>query len=234
MQTILQRFNLAFIFLIFIITIHVGWLNGQTHDSQPQNMTKMDSISLSIGKIIGKNLQQNGLDEIKYEAFLQGVKEQLEGKVTPADFHQANTLVSEYLSQKQAKASEGKIEAGKKFFTENGRRPEVTTTASGLQYEILKEGTGPKPKATDKVKVHYHGTLLDGTVFDSSVDRGEPISFPVNGVIQGWQEALQLMPVGSKWKLYIPYHLAYGERGAGGKIGPYEPLVFEVELLGIE
>ncbi len=234
MQTLFQRLNLSFLFLIFIITIHVGWLNGQTQKSEPKKMTKMDSVSLSIGKIIGKNLQQNGFDKINYEAFVQGIKEQFENKVSAQDFQEANTIVSTYLSSKQAKASEGKIEEGKKFFEENAKRLEVVSLPSGLQYEILKEGTGPKPKATDKVKVHYHGTLLNGTVFDSSVDRGEPISFPVNGVIKGWQEALQLMPVGSKWKLYIPYNLAYGERGAGGVIGPYEPLVFEVELLGIE
>lgn len=109
----------------------------------------------------------------------------------------------------------------------------MKTTASGLQYEVITEGTGPMPKATDKVTTHYHGTLLDGKVFDSSVQRGQPIDFPVNGVIQGWQEALQLMKVGSKWKLYVPYDLAYGDRGAGGDIGPYETLIFEVELIKI-
>jgi len=234
MQKILKGGNLSILFLLFILTIHVGWLKGQTQTSPSKKLTKMDSVSQAIGKIIGKNLQQNGLDEINYDAFIDGVKAQLEGKISPAEFEQANRIVSSYLGEKQAKASQGKIEEGKKFFEENAKRNGVVTLPSGLQYEVIKEGNGPKPKATDKVKVHYHGTLLDGTVFDSSVERGEPISFPVNGVIQGWQEALQLMPVGAKWKLYIPYNLAYGERGAGGKIGPYEPLVFEVELLGIE
>jgi FKBP-type peptidyl-prolyl cis-trans isomerase FklB len=124
--------------------------------------------------------------------------------------------------------------AGEKFLAENAKRPEVVTTASGLQYEILVAGKGAVPTTADKVKVHYHGTLTDGTVFDSSVDRGEPISFDVTGVIPGWTEALQLMPVGSKWKLYLPQQLAYGERGSGGTIKPYSALVFEVELLGIE
>lgn len=122
---------------------------------------------------------------------------------------------------------------GKKFLDENGKRAGVTTTASGLQYEIMQAGTGAKPTANDKVTVHYHGTLLDGKVFDSSVQRGQTIDFPVTGVIAGWVEALQLMPMGSKWKLFIPYNLAYGERGAGGDIGPYETLVFEVELIKI-
>jgi FKBP-type peptidyl-prolyl cis-trans isomerase len=116
----------------------------------------------------------------------------------------------------------------------NGKREGVKTTASGLQYEVLKPGTGAKPAATDTVKVHYHGTLIDGAVFDSSVDRGEPISFPLNGVIKGWTEGVQLMPVGSKYKFVIPSELAYGERGAGGKIGPNATLIFEVELLAIE
>ena len=125
-------------------------------------------------------------------------------------------------------------QSGKDFFAENSKRKDVVTLASGLQYEIITEGNGPKPGPTDKVKTHYHGTLLNGTVFDSSVERGTPLSFPVNRVIKGWTEALQLMRVGSKWKLYIPSHLAYGERGAGAKIKPNAALIFEVELIEIE
>ncbi len=123
---------------------------------------------------------------------------------------------------------------GEKFLAENAKKQGVFTTASGLQYEVIKMGDGPKPKATDKVKTHYHGTLINGKVFDSSVERGEPISFPLANVIPGWTEALQLMPVGSKFRLFIPYQLAYGERGAGADIKPYSALIFEVELLGIE
>ncbi len=122
---------------------------------------------------------------------------------------------------------------GEAYLAENAKRDEITVTASGLQYEILTEGNGDKPTASDTVRTHYHGTLIDGTVFDSSVDRGQPAEFPVNGVIAGWTEALQLMPKGSKWRLHIPYNLAYGERGAGGAIGPYAALVFDVELLDI-
>lgn len=125
-------------------------------------------------------------------------------------------------------------EAGEKFLAENAKKAGVKTTASGLQYRSVVEGTGPKPQATDTVEVHYRGTFIDGREFDSSYKRGESISFPLNGVIRGWTEGLQLMPVGSKYELYIPYHLAYGERGAGGVIPPFAALIFEVELLGIE
>jgi FKBP-type peptidyl-prolyl cis-trans isomerase FklB len=142
--------------------------------------------------------------------------------------------ISSYLQQLKADKIAKNREAGLKFLAENKTKPGVVTLPDGLQYLVLKEGTGPKPTINDKVKTHYHGTLIDGTVFDSSVDRGQPISFPVGGVIKGWTEALQLMPVGSKWRLFIPSELAYGDRGAGPKIGPGAALVFEVELLAIE
>ena len=135
--------------------------------------------------------------------------------------------------QLQEKSSENTISEGRAFLEANGKRTEVSTLKSGLQYEILKEGNGSQPKASDKVKVHYHGTLIDGTVFDSSVRRGEPATFGVTQVIAGWVEALQLMPVGSKWKLYIPSNLAYGAQGAGQHIGPHTTLIFEVELIDI-
>jgi FKBP-type peptidyl-prolyl cis-trans isomerase len=136
--------------------------------------------------------------------------------------------------QKEMAAAAGKYkEEGKKFLTDNGKRKGVTTTASGLQYEVLKEGTGPKPAVTDSVNVHYHGTLIDGKVFDSSVERGEPTSFPLQGVIRGWTEGLQLMPVGSKWRFYIPSDLAYGDQAQGDDIPPGSTLIFDVELLGI-
>jgi len=133
----------------------------------------------------------------------------------------------------QMKTEMAKAE-GEAFLAENSKKEGVTTLPSGLQYKIIKPGNGPKPSLTDKVNVHYHGTTIDGQVFDSSVERGEPISFPLNGVIQGWQEGLQLMPVGSKYLLFIPQDLAYGARGAGQAIKPYAALIFEVELLGIE
>ncbi|HET8706360.1 MAG TPA: FKBP-type peptidyl-prolyl cis-trans isomerase, partial [Pseudomonadales bacterium] len=134
---------------------------------------------------------------------------------------------------KEAEKYSAIIAAGKKFLEDNAKRPEVTVTASGLQYEILTAGSGAKPKANSTVRTHYHGTLINGQVFDSSVERGQPAEFPVNGVIRGWTEALQLMEKGAKWRLYLPYELAYGERGAGGVIGPYSTLIFDVELIDI-
>ena len=138
------------------------------------------------------------------------------------------------MQAKQAESGEKNLKAGELFLAENGKKEGVKTTASGLQYKVVKSGSGKTPAVTDTVKVHYHGTLIDGTVFDSSVDRGEPVTFPVNGVIPGWTEALQLMKEGDKWQLVIPSKLAYGENGAGGKIGPNAVLQFDVELLGIE
>ncbi|MBL6873774.1 MAG: FKBP-type peptidyl-prolyl cis-trans isomerase, partial [Flavobacteriales bacterium] len=145
----------------------------------------------------------------------------------------ANALIQDYFMELSQKKSQEAISKGQAFLDENAKKEGVVTTASGLQYQVLTQGQGAKPAASDEVTVHYHGTLIDGTVFDSSVDRGQPASFPVGGVIQGWVEALQLMNVGSKYKLFIPSNLAYGERGAGGSIGPNETLIFEVELLSI-
>ena len=147
---------------------------------------------------------------------------------------EANVILQEYFQNLANKALEANSEAGKAFLAENAKREEVTTTASGLQYEVLLEGEGDSPKATDEVTVHYHGTLIDGSVFDSSVERGQPATFPVNGVIPGWIEALQLMKPGAKYKLFIPSDLAYGERGAGQMIGPNSTLIFEVELISIK
>jgi FKBP-type peptidyl-prolyl cis-trans isomerase len=143
-------------------------------------------------------------------------------------------MFSEYMSQMKAKEAEVKAKAGKDFLEANKKKPGIITTASGLQYEVMTKGPGgAKPKATDKVKVHYHGTMIDGTIFDSSVQRGEPISFGLNQVIKGWTEGLQLMEIGDKFRFYLPFDLAYGDRGAGPVIGPYSTLIFEVELLGI-
>ena len=138
------------------------------------------------------------------------------------------------MAEKEKMKGQENVAKGKAFLEENKKKAGVQTTASGMQYIVMKEGTGAKPGLNDKVTTHYHGTVIDGTVFDSSVERGQPASFPVSGVIPGWTEALQMMPVGSKWKLFLPSELAYGERGAGGKIGPNSVLVFEVELLSID
>ena len=175
---------------------------------------ELDSVSYSLGVNIGENMQSQ-FEDINIDNFLIGVKEVINDKTEPKiNGDQALMIIQNYFAKKQSAMSESKIEEGKKFLDENSKKEGVITLASGLQYKVINEGTGPKPKLEDKVTTHYHGTLLDGTVFDSSVDRGEPASFPVGGVIKGWTEALQLMSVGSKWKLYVPYNLAYGERGA--------------------
>tara|TARA_B100000767_G_scaffold78164_1_gene74864 strand:- start:13 stop:624 length:612 start_codon:yes stop_codon:yes gene_type:complete len=194
---------------------------------------EIDSVSYSLGVNIGENIKKQfpDIDLDNFEAAIKDVLDKSkEPKISNAD---AQKLIQDYFTKIQAKASESVMEEGKKFLEDNSKRENVITLPSGLQYEIMKAGEGPKPTLEDKVTTHYHGTLIDGTVFDSSVDRGEPASFPVNGVIKGWTEALQLMPVGSKWKLFVPYDLAYGERGTGPQIGPYTTLIFEVELISI-
>lgn len=206
----------------------------------------MDKISYLMGREIASmqngQLGQQGL-KIDAEKFAQGAKDAINGAkpaYTEAELEeaykafQAHMAGAEEKRQGEMKAGGEKAKAeGAKFLEENKKRKEVTTTASGLQYEILKKGDGPKPAATDNVQVHYKGTLINGKEFDSSYKRGEPATFQVQGVIKGWVEALQLMPVGSKWKLAIPSDIAYGERGAGADIGPNETLIFEVELIGI-
>jgi FKBP-type peptidyl-prolyl cis-trans isomerase FklB len=183
---------------------------------------------------MGQNLKQQGFDTINPVSMADAINDVMKGNSLKVPMAEAQALVNNYAKEKAAEKSAQARGGGEKFLTENGARPEVTTTASGLQYEVLQSGEGATPGPTDKVKVHYHGMLIDGTVFDSSVERGEPISFPVNGVIAGWTEALQLMKEGDKWKIFIPYNLAYGERGAGSKIPPYAALIFEVELLDVQ
>lgn len=199
-----------------------------------------EKFSYAIGMDIGRSLKR--LDtEIDVVALRQGVQDVLDDKetlLTQEEVVEVMTSFSQKIQQeqeeKQKKASGENAEAAEKFFAENAKKEGVKTTQSGLQYEVITEGKGEKPKASDRVSVHYTGKLLDGTVFDSSVERGEPATFPLNAVIPGWTEGLQLMTVGSKYKLYIPPELGYGERGAGPKIGPNAALVFEVELLKVE
>lgn len=193
-------------------------------------------VSYGIGRQMGQQLAENPFDGVSPNAVAQGLLDALNGLAMPYSNEEMQAAFGEINSRMQAKEAEqskGLAAAGEAFLAENAKKPGVTVTASGLQYEVITQGTGAIPTKTSKVKTHYHGTLIDGTVFDSSVNRGQPIDFPVNGVISGWTEALQLMPVGSKWLLYIPHKLAYGERGAGGSIKPYSALIFDVELIDI-
>ena len=194
----------------------------------------MDKISYALGLSLGQNMKSSGVKSLEYNDLIQGIKTIMEGTKPAIGFDEAQRVLDTFFTELEQKAAGAAKEAGERFLAENAKREGVKTTASGLQYEVLEATIGQKPKATDTVRVHYEGTLPDGTVFDSSYRRGEPISFALNQVIKGWTEGLQLMSVGSKYKLYIPYKLGYGERGAGASIPPYSALVFTVELLGIE
>lgn len=194
----------------------------------------MDKISYGLGLSIGQQFKSSGVAELAYADLAEGIKDMLEGNKPKVSFQEAQMAVNKFFAELEEKASVAAKAAGEAFLKENAKRPGVKVTPSGLQYEVLDATLGRKPKAADTVRVHYEGTLPDGTVFDSSYKRGEPISFALNQVIAGWTEGLQLMSIGSKYKLFIPYHLGYGERGAGATIPPYSALVFTVELLGIE
>jgi len=209
--------------------------NSQTNNGKDIKLAnEIDSVSYSLGLNVAKNVKTQGMEGFNSDALVKGFNDGFSGNTPMLSDMDAGSCLNSYFQKAQLAKSEATKEAGEAFLAQNKTRKGVVTTESGLQYEILKEGTGKKPKLEDKVTTHYHGTLIDGTVFDSSVNRGEPVSFNVNGVIPGWTEALQLMPVGSKWKLYIPPDLAYGERGAGNAIGPNETLIFEVELISID
>ncbi len=195
--------------------------------------TKMDSVSYSLGILLAQNLKKQGFTSLDATAVAKGLKDVVEGNDLQVSEEEANQIVSQYMQAQQAKQYEGVIAEGKQFLDENAKREGVTVLPSGLQYEVMQAGDGLKPGPNDQVTVHYEGRLLNGKVFDSSVKRGQPATFGVTQVIQGWVEALQLMPAGSKWRLFIPYDLAYGERGAGQDIGPFSTLIFEVELISV-
>jgi FKBP-type peptidyl-prolyl cis-trans isomerase FklB len=195
--------------------------------------TEKEMVSYSLGVNIASNLKQQGFDDINLETFTNAIQDVFNNRSLQIDLTKGGQILNDYFQKIQDKKFSQNIEEGKQFLEANGKKEGVKTLPSGLQYKILKEGNGPKPKATDQVTTHYHGTLINGTVFDSSVQRGQPATFPVNGVIQGWVEALQLMPTGSKWQLYVPSDLAYGARGASEDIGPHTTLIFDVELISI-
>lgn len=207
------------------------------HAQQPPQIsldTAKQQYSYAIGLDIGENLQQIQPDMNALMAGIMDAVAEREPRLNAEQIQQAIAALQQELQQRQAQEAAQMTAQASEFLAQNKQRPGVTETATGLQYEVLQQGTGPKPTKNDVVTVHYRGTLLDGTEFDSSYQRGEPTSFPVGAVIAGWTEALQLMPVGSKYKLFIPSDLAYGQRGAPPRIGPNSMLIFEVELLGVQ
>ena len=205
-------------------------------DSAPPLTNNRDRASYVIGRNIGLNIRQNAAN-INVEALLSGIRDLLSGAPSRLTPEQEQAAMAEFQRAVQAQAEqlgERNKREGAAFLAKNATRPGIESLPSGLQYQVLQEGTGPSPTLQDTVRTHYHGTLINGTVFDSSVRRNEPAVFPVNAVIRGWTEALQLMRVGGKWRLFIPSQLAYGPQGAPPDIGPHAVLIFEVELLGIE
>ena len=200
----------------------------------------MDKLSYALGLGIGQQLSQMGANDISAEDFAQDIKDVLEGKELKVSHREAQTIVQDYFAKQEQKlqaqrAEAGKAhkEAGEKYLAENAKKEGVITLPSGLQYQVLKEGNGKKPSAKDTVMCHYEGFLIDGTVFDSSIQRGEPATFPLQQVIAGWTEGLQLMQEGAKYRFFIPYRLGYGEGGAGSSIPPFAALIFDVELIQV-
>jgi len=234
---------------IFIISLAPGFLMAQPKKTTTPTKTKipvavksslpsplktpLDSFSYAIGLNIGSNMKQQGVTQLSSAMITKAFDDVLKGKAPLMDMQTSNDIVNRFFSEAAAKKSSAAKAEGDVFLAANKKRPGVHVTPTGLQYEIIKEGNGPKPTDTNTVKVHYTGTLISGKKFDSSVDRGQPIEFGVTGVIAGWTEALKMMPVGSKWKLAIPSNLGYGDRGQGPDIGPGAVLLFDVELLEI-
>lgn len=192
-----------------------------------------EEFSYSLGLTISSNLLQSGVKQIDAMQFLAALKDTFDGNTPKISLDKANQILQEFMMAENDKEAIKNLEEGYIFLMDNLKKRGVHETESGLQYKILKEGYGAIPSMDDVVKCHYHGTMLDETVFDSSLERGQAAIFPVNGVIQGWAEALQMMPTGAKWKLFVPSDLAYGQEGAGGLVGPNAMLIFEVELLEI-
>lgn len=195
--------------------------------------TQVEKFSYALGLSLASNLLQSQIKVVEFEAMFTAIRDVMEGhnpSISPSD---ANKIIEEYFNSQQARLGAINAREGEEFLTRNKLNEGIVELESGLQYKIIKQGNGLKPKLSDKVKCHYHGTLINGTIFDSSISRSEPVVFPVNGVIKGWIEALQLMTIGSKWQLYIPPHLAYGDHGTGSSIGPMSTLIFDVELIGI-
>ena len=239
MKIVLASALCAFAFPVFAQTSH----STTAHPAVPHKTataattvtlkTAEDSLSYSIGLSIANSLKQQNMTNINTTLLMRAMNDFNKGNKTLLDEQQAQACIYGTMQKAKSEKAAGNKKVGLDFLAANKNKPGVVTTPSGLQYTILKEGTGPKPALTDMVRVHYPGTLIDGRVFDSSVERGQPIELAVNGVIPGWTEALQMMPVGSKWKLFVPSNLAYGDQQAGPMIAPGSTLIFEVELLDI-
>lgn len=235
----MKTIKIVTVFLLSLAMI-VSFSSCGGDKSQPEGgdlalSTEKDSASYALGIAIGSNVKRNGMEEVNMEQFAAAFQAVLAGdSATLMDAQAADQFLQGFFQKLYQKKLDENLKAGQKFLEENKQREGIVETPSGLQYEVLKEGDGEKPEADSKVRVHYHGTLIDGTVFDSSVERGEPAEFKLNQVIRGWREALQLMPVGSKWKIYVPTELGYGRNvRPGSKIEPNAALIFEVELLSI-
>ncbi|MRG45955.1 FKBP-type peptidyl-prolyl cis-trans isomerase [Chitinophaga sp. SYP-B3965] len=196
--------------------------------------TSLDSVSYAIGNDLAQMLKGQGLDSLNLKVLFAAIQDQYAGKKPLLSADEGTATVSKHIMKVKAEKAAKNKAVGEKFLAQNKTKPGVVTLPSGLQYQVITTGTGPKPALTDKVKVHYNGTLIDGTPFDSSIKRGEPLVIGLTGVIKGWTEVLQLMPVGSKWKVFIPADLAYGDRQAGADIKPGSTLIFDMELMGIE
>ncbi|MDR0981901.1 MAG: FKBP-type peptidyl-prolyl cis-trans isomerase [Culturomica sp.] len=221
---------------LFLVALAMNFLvscNRATTSTEATLKNERDSASFFAGYFLGQSLSSTDMTEPNMEAVLAGMNSALQKKDIGVNPYVMNSVIINYGQKKRAALAITNLEKGKKFLEENAKRSGVVVIEDSIQYEVITEGNGSKPVATDEVKVHYEGKLIDGTVFDSSIERGEPVTFPLNRVIPGWTKALQHMPVGSKWKIFIPSKEAYGPQGAQGSIGPNETLIFEVELLEI-
>lgn len=222
----------------FVLTVGVAGCQNSGAKGDTKLTSKTDSVSYALGVLIGENTKQQmkdapGVDQLNKEILIAALTKSFKGDSVQIKAENANGMIQSFFNEVAVAEGAKNLKEGEDFLAANASKTGVVTLPSGMQYEIIKAGTGPKPTAENEVICHYHGTTIDGKVFDSSIERGEPATFPVNRVIPGWTEALQLMPVGSKWKLFIPAALAYGERGAGGDIKPNSTLIFEVELIEI-
>lgn len=226
--------NLKLVFVAAISVFTIASCSQSIKSVKAPVKSEVDSLSYALGISVGKNLKET-FPDLELSVFATAIYKAYTDSVNPyfAQDEQANMFIQDYMRKEQEKKANENLEKGKEFLAKNKERAEVKVTESGLQYEVLTEGTGANPAAEDEVRVHYHGTLMDGTVFDSSIERGEPAQFPVNRVIPGWTEGLQLMKVGSKYKFFIPAELAYGPRQVSAEIVANSTLVFEVELLEI-